>query len=355
MNISFIGSAGVPNTYGGFESFLDSCSSVLAKRFNNVFVTCDTFLYPNDRHKNYNGVKRIFIPIKANGFYSIFHDLFAFISVFAKSDYIFVLGVSGGIWFPIFYLLCSVFKKKLGVNIDGVEWRRQKYSFPKKTILKTFDYITQKFSHLVVYDNTALETFVYKFAKNKSYNISYSGNHVLRLQVDQIQGSALTICRIEPENNLELLIEGALASNLSLYTIVGNWNKSKYGMDIVVKYKNNPKLCLLNPVYNPIEVAKLRESCEFYLHGHSVGGTNPSLVEMLFYDSKIICYDVPFNRETAFSCALYFKNLKELSSIINKNLTLKCNSKLRIKLRNIYTNTEISNKYFIACKETFTF
>ena len=300
MNISFIGSAGVPNAYGGFESFLESCGPVLAKKFKSLYVTCDSFLYPLDKIKNFKGMTRIFIPIKANGFYSILHDLYAFVKVFNKSDFIIILGVSGGIWFPFFFFSCSLFKKKIGVNIDGVEWRRGKHTFLNKIILKSFDYLAQKYSHLVIYDNNALQSFIYPFAKNKSYYISYSGDHVLRLNLSQIQGSALTICRIEPENNIELLIEGALASNLSKYTIVGNWSKSKYGRDLVTKYKNNKKIVILNPIYDHIKLAQLRESCEFYLHGHSVGGTNPSLVEMLFYDSKIISYDVSFNRKQLF-------------------------------------------------------
>lgn len=314
--IAFVGSAGIPNRYGGFESFAEHCGTIISKQVNRVIVTCDASLY-SEKEKEFKGMERIFIPIRANGGMSIFHDLIAFLTIFRNVSHIVVLGVSGGIWFPLFRCLCFLGGKKLIVNVDGVEWRRDKFGRFKRFVLRIFDYLAQRCAHIVVYDNPALRPYILPQALSKSVYIAYSGDHVLRLpDVSREEGTALTICRIEPENNLEVLIEGVLLSPLKRYIIVGNWNNSLYGQALRQKYAHQSKLVLMDPIYDPHKLAELRESCDVYLHGHSVGGTNPSLVEMLFYDARLLCFDVPFNRETAGRCAEYFRNAQELTRLL---------------------------------------
>ncbi len=353
MRLAFIGSVGVPNRYGGFESFLEHCGPIFAQKTQATVVTCEAALYQDDLSSNYRGVRRIFIGIKANGANSVVHDLVAFMRVFWCSTHIMVLGVSGGIWFPFFILMCRITGKRLGVNIDGVEWRRAKFSKTKKYVLRVFDYLAQRFSDVVVYDNAGLAPFVYKFAKHRAVEIGYSGNHVLRFGGKPIVKTALTICRVEPENNLDLMIKGALQSSLITYTIVGNWNNSEYGRTLRERYRAEPRLCLLDPIYDPVRLAEMRESCEFYLHGHSVGGTNPSLVEMLFYDTRLFCVDVVYNRVTAGNFAQYFGSAAELAHCINaiiENEAINDELQDRGTLRSRYTSEAIALAYIDAMR-----
>lgn len=346
--LSFIGTAGIPNRYGGFESFLENCSPCFLDYFNKVIVTAYSALYPN-RPRSYFGVDLKYINIPPNGGLSIIHDLLAFFVVFRMSTHIVVLGVSGGAWFPLFRVLCDFFGKKLIVNVDGVEWRRTKHSSFHRCILKYFDYLAQLFSHLVVYDNPALWSSLFKVSRNKSCMIPYSGDHVI---VDKglnlSPGTALTICRIEPENNIDLLIGGFLMSRSLRYTIVGNWTNSSYGIALKNKFSSNPRLELLDPIYDRYELAKLRQRCHFYLHGHSVGGTNPSLVEMLYYNCNIFCFDVPYNRETAGNAAYYFSSNLELSILLNSSDT---RSDDRLKIRSKYTSKKIVSQYVRALEQ----
>ena len=133
-SIAFIGSVGVPNNYGGFEMFLDSCAPSFVNFFDKVYITCDSTRY-SDKSLLWRGVSRIFIPIRANGAQSIVHDLFAFFSVFWKVNVFVVLGVSAGLFFPILKFLCDVTGKKLVINIDGIESRRAKFSLVKRFFL----------------------------------------------------------------------------------------------------------------------------------------------------------------------------------------------------------------------------
>ena len=342
MKISFIGSAGIPNVYGGFESFLEHCTQFMAKEDHTIWVTCDSNLYI-DQRPEFGNVHRLFISVPANGFLSVLHDGLAFIRVFFRSKYIVVLGVSGGIWFPIFRILCDIFRKRLIVNVDGIESRRQKHNFLKKKCLKIFDLTVQLFAHHIIYDNQGLYEYLIPKARLKATCIGYSGDHIIRFEnLKIIPSTALTICRIEPENNIELLIEGFLLSSILKYTIVGNWNHSFYGRSLKSRYSSNPRLSLQNPIYDIEKVSEFRESCEYYLHGHSVGGTNPSLVEMLFYDCKIYCFDVYFNRYTAGETVQYFRHPEELKNLLDNPPTVSTNRDL---LRSKYKGVTISSMY----------
>jgi glycosyltransferase involved in cell wall biosynthesis len=345
MSVALIGCAGVPNRYGGFEAFAEHCGPEFLAHVRDVRVTCDRRLYA-ERSKLFNGLRRVFIPIPANGAWSIVHDMAAFLAVFSKSSHIVVLGVSGGPWFPLWRLLCEVFGKSLIVNIDGVEWRRAKFSKGRRRILRLFDSLAQRFAHRIIYDSPALLTFVIESCKTKATCIAYSGDHVIRLaNVPRIGRAALTICRIEPENHIEMIIEGFLKSRLDQYTVVGNWSHGDYGHELKRRYQENPRLRLLDPVYDPHELAVLRESCSIYLHGHSVGGTNPSLVEMIFYDCALVCFDCDFNRETAKTSASYFDDAISLAALLDSQFEQESD---RSDLRSQYTRGHIAQEYIQA-------
>ena len=348
IRIAFIGSAGIPNRYGGFESFLEHCGPAVARIAGTVYVTCDAKLYGDDLTPDFKGVTRIFLRTPANGAASVLHDLLAFFSIYRRSTHIVVLGVSGGPWFPLFRLMCWLGGKRLGVNIDGVEWRRPKFSRTKQSLLRLFDVLAQRFSNVVIYDNAGLASYVLPSARNQAAQIGYSGDHVLRLpDVAPEPGTALTVCRIEPENNLDLLIEGALRSSLRLYTIVGNWDNSAYGQALRARYRDEPRLKLLDPIYDARRLAELREGCAMYLHGHSVGGTNPSLVEMLYYDCAVLCFDVDYNRSTADAGALYFVDAPALGRLIDDVVQGRVASDLfaRLASRTRYTSDAIAQAY----------
>lgn len=343
--IAFIGSVGVPNNYGGFEMFLDSCTPYLAKNFNEVIVTCDRSRYKE--FGNWLGVTRLFLPISANGAQSILHDLMAFFAVFLQCRVIIVLGVSAGIFFPIFRLLCAFTGKKLIVNVDGLEWRRNKFSKAKRSFLYLSDRLAQFFAHQVIVDNEALRPFLIKKVQDTAELIAYPGDHVLRVHEKEVshpgEPNYLTICRIEPENNCHILLEAFLSVGKGRYIFVGNWDASDYGRKLRALFKGTPGLEMRDPIYNATALATLRENCTIYLHGHSVGGTNPSLVEMLFYDCNILAYDCAFNRATAGDTIEYFINNEELGRILQQPQSQ--GNMDRTELRGFYTRSKICDEY----------
>lgn len=350
-SLSFIGSAGIPNKYGGFEAFVEHCGPLFLQYFSDVYVSCDANLY-EEQSERYKGVKRVFLKVPANGIFSIIHDLYAFLKIYKHSSHIYVLGVSGGIWFPLFRFMCDLKDKRLIVNVDGLEWRRSKYGLFKKIFLKYSDAIAQIFSHNIVVDNLGLVQFLTSSGKSKFAVISYPGDYASENLPDikSINNTALTICRIEPENQLEMLIDACLASKKIIkYTIIGNWNHSKYSRDLRIKYQSLQKIKMLDPIYDVNILKKYRMESSIYLHGHSVGGTNPSLVEMLFFNGSIFAYDCIFNRETAKDQAIYFKTSEDLCCQLDSEygkIKIECRENLRelYKAENIVKQlTEVFN------------
>lgn len=343
MKVAFIGSVGIPNCYGGFESFLDAVAPVLVSKGVDVLVTCDKARYQDDLQL-YHGVERIMIGVSANGALSPLHDLAAFFAVLNKANFIVVLGVSAGPLFLLMRILAFLFNKHLVVNVDGVEWRRGKYSSWQKMLLYFFDLFAQYSANTIIYDNKGLLPFIRRRFVKKSLLIGYPGDAVmLATTVETVLRTALTICRVEPENNLQMLIEGALCSSLQSYTIIGNWQNSQYGKSLKEKYSQNPFLKLLDPIYDASEVANYRSSTAIYLHGHSVGGTNPSLVEMLPYSCHILCFDCIFNRETAGGDAIYFSDFKDLGEKID--ICIRAGEVPSRELQNRYRSPVIADQY----------
>lgn len=345
--VAFIGSAGIPNCYGGFESFLESIAPVIVRKGFRVVVSCDGSRY-SDQSTRFLGVERVFLHVRANGALSTIHDILAFFRILSVANVIVVLGVSAGPFFLLMRLFASITRKKLLVNVDGIEWRRKKFSKPVRFVLRVFDVLAQISANKIIYDNPALKPYIFSVFHHKSVFIPYSGDHVLRLSTPKVHArpTALTICRIEPENNIELMIQGALCSSIENYTIIGNWGNSDYGAKLQQHFSHEDRLSLLDPIYDPIVIAKYRESCAIYLHGHSVGGTNPSLVEMLFYDCYILCFDCIFNRNTAGQLASYFNDSKSLAYEIDE--FLKSPKKHPRTPPKKYTSDFIANQYIEA-------
>lgn len=320
--ISIIGTAGLPANYGGFETLAENLTANLKEKFNFI-VYCSKKNY-QDFKTHHNGAKLEYINLKANGIESIAYDIVSILRSINRSDVILILGVSGSIILPIVRIL---FKKKIIVNIDGLEWKREKWGIIARLFLKYSEFLAIKNSSVVISDNNGIYEYVKKEYNKESNLIAYGGDYDLDKSLSiksafDLQFSsksyALTVCRIEPENNIHQILQ-AFANNSSLDLVcVGNWSKSDYGRKLKSKFSAIRNIKLLEPIYDMSTITWVRSNCKFYIHGHSAGGTNPSLVEAMWLGIPILAYDVNYNRSTTDNKAIFFKNQKELEKILLK-------------------------------------
>ncbi|HBJ0195897.1 TPA: DUF1972 domain-containing protein, partial [Escherichia coli] len=173
--------------------------------------------------KKYKRADLKYIPFDANGSSSILYDIYSlFLSLFNKVDVVLILGVSGCVFLPIYRFFSS---SKVIVNIDGLEWKRAKWKGIAKWYLKISEKIAVKYSDVVVADNEAIAKYVLKKYGLEAKIIAYGGDHSLVKKPISVikEDYFFTVCRIEPENNIRMILEAFKNTTHSL-KIVGNWD-----------------------------------------------------------------------------------------------------------------------------------
>jgi glycosyltransferase involved in cell wall biosynthesis len=323
-NIAIIGTQGVPANYGGFESLVENLIGENKSEDVKYTVFCSSKDMPQQLDE-YKGATLKYIPLRANGAQSIPYDILSFLKVPKSADVVLVLGVSGCLILP-FYRLFS--KKKLVINIDGLEHRREKWGKMAKAFLKFSEKLAVRYADVVVSDNKGIQDYVKEEYGKDSVLIAYGGDHVIRdidpsFEKDVLNrfslepgNYAVTVCRIEPENNCHVTLEAFSRTDKKLI-FIGNWNRSEYGRELKEKYSKFSNIIIQDPIYDVDILYALRKNAGQYIHGHSAGGTNPSLVEAMFFGCPILAYGCVYNRESTSGKALYWADSDELVSLLN--------------------------------------
>lgn len=315
MKIAIVGSRGIPAKYGGFETFAQELSFRLVSKGIEVEVYCD---HADEKFTKLNGVNLKYVSCtKTNNPLKYYYESIR--SAEKKNDFIIICGAGGAI-----FLFSKIFHKNVIylTNMDGIEYKRKKWSFPKRLFVRFCIWSSVYFSDFVIADSKSIKQFLlrkYLIKDKRILQIEYGAYLIDNVDVSlikkfnlEIDSYYLIVSRLEPENNVDMIIKGFLLSN-SKYPliIVGNTLDTKYVNDLL-KYKSNNVL-FVGGIYNKDELNSLRYCCKAYVHGHSVGGTNPSLLEALGAGNYVIAHDNPFNREVTNNNMIYFKNIEECS------------------------------------------
>lgn len=315
-NVVVIGTVGIPACYGGFESLVENLT--LNKSCETSYTVFCSSKHYKEKLPEYNQASLNYIPLKANGIQSIPYDILSMMKIWViKPDAVLILGVSGCVFLPIFKLFSNA---KIITNIDGLEWKREKWGKWVKRFLKFSESMAVKYSDVIVTDNQAITDYVFDEYKLQSRTIAYGGDHAIpknKAKCKVESGTyALGLCRIEPENNVEMILEAYSRTTKNL-KFVGNWAASEFGRKLKVTYSKCTNIELLDPIYDIEELFTLRSNCSLYLHGHSAGGTNPSLVEMMHFGVPILAFDCNFNRYSTEEKACYFKSSDDLEGLLS--------------------------------------
>ena len=349
-NITIIGTQGVPANYGGFESLVENIIGENKSSDISYTIFCSSKDLPQQIGE-YKGAKLKYIPLSANGIQSIPYDMLSILKVPKESDVILILGVSGAIILPLFRLFS---KKKLVINIDGLEHRRDKWGKAAKWFLKLSEKIAVKYADIIIADNKGIQDYVKEEYDKDSVLIAYGGDHVIRNLKSDFESEvldkfaltpkdyAITVCRIEPENNCHNTLEAFSKSKKNLI-FIGNWNRSEYGRNLKEKYSKYSNIIIQDPIYDIDILYALRKNAGIYVHGHSAGGTNPSLVEAMFFGCPILCFDVVYNRASTQDDAYYWKDVDELVNLLNR--TDLCGDSMKSIAQKEYTWKTIASQY----------
>lgn len=318
-SLAIIGTQGLPNKYGGFETLAEYLTQYLCNEFE-ITVYCSSKAYKN-RIKRYNSSNLKYIPFNANGSSSILYDSISLIYSVNKYDKILILGCSGGGLMPFLW----PWKSKFVFNAGGIEWSRSKWSPFAKRVIKFLERLSVKNAGLIISDNLGMCNYLKQEYSEESVLIEYGGDQVEHIDPSSkdcekypfLKGRyACSVARIEPENNIDLIIESFVRFQEIPLVFVGNWKNSAYGLSLKEKYDGVSSIYLFDAIYDQKELNLLRSNSYIYIHGHSAGGTNPTLVEAMHLELPILAFASGFNEYTTEGKALYFKDVNSLHELL---------------------------------------
>jgi glycosyltransferase involved in cell wall biosynthesis len=317
MKIAILGTRGIPNNYGGFEQFAEFISIGLVERGHDVTVY-NPYNHPHALDE-FKGVKIIRIPSpekKLGSAANFVYDYYCLKDA-AERNFDIVYEAGYATCSPFFYLLKHT-KTKLITNMDGLEWKRSKWNSLTKQLMKSLEFLAVRRSHYLIADNPGIQQY-YKEKYNKDvFMIPYGANLSLDHNQHDLQSFKVTpgnyfmlIARMEPENNIDLILKAYKNSRRTEPFLVIGSHQAKYGKYLYNKFHNGA-IRFLGSIYDKNVLDSLRFYCKAYLHGHSVGGTNPSLLEAMASSAFIIAHRNPFNASVLKTNALYFDTLENL-------------------------------------------
>jgi glycosyltransferase involved in cell wall biosynthesis len=331
VKIAILGTRGIPNYHGGFEQFAEFFSVFMNKKGNEVYVY-NSHSHPYQKVQ-YEGVHIIhkYDPENNIGTAGQFiYDLNCILDCRRQDfDVILQLGyTSSSIWG---WLLP---KKSLVVtNMDGLEWKRSKYSKVVRKFLKYAEKLAVKTSDYLISDSLGIQSYIKQKYNKESKYIAYGADlfssesaAVLSEYNVTKYNYNLLIARLEPENNIEMILDGvSMSKNKKTFLVIGK-HETKFGNYLKNKYKSYENIQFLGGIYNLDHLNNLRFWSNLYFHGHSVGGTNPSLLEAMASNCLIIANDNIFNKSILENNAFYFSDVED---VIKR---LKLNKKVHVDL-----------------------
>jgi len=319
-----LGIRGIPAQHGGFETFAEYLCPFLIEKGWQVTVYCQEDGVGPIYTSKWMGINRIHIPVKNTGpLGTIVFDLRSVIHSLRLNGVFLTLGYNTA----IFNILHRLFRKTNVINMDGIEWKRQKWS----GIGKAWFWLNERFgcwfgNHLIADHPKIKDHLATRVSREKITMIAYGGKEILSAdenvltEFDLVKDNyAILIARAEPENSiLEAVQAFSKERRGAKLVVLGNYTPEENHYHKMVISAASDEVMFVGAIYDVEKVGALRFFARFYVHGHQVGGTNPSLVEALGVGGAVLAHDNPFNRWVVSDGAVYFSNVESAAIEMRK-------------------------------------
>ena len=321
LKLAIVGAHGLPAKYGGYCTLAEYLAEFKPDDFD-MTVYCAAEEY--DEHPDmYKGVHLEWVNQPARGMMAWkFHAYGIKHALTHGADKILLCGPNGGFSLPFYHK----YRDRFYLNVGGVEWKRNKYNWVMRNIMRTLMKSAVHSSAHLIADNVGMhEYYIEEYGRKDSVVIAYGGDQAQKAEITPealekfpfLKGKfAVAIARIQSDNNTEMLLEAFKDAKMSL-VYIGNWNVTDWSKQLREKYSKYPNLILQDAIFDIPLLNQIRSNCAMYFHAHSAGGTNPSLVEAMHLGVPLLCYDNGFNNNTTFNQAFYFKNVEDIKNIVN--------------------------------------
>jgi glycosyltransferase involved in cell wall biosynthesis len=313
--IAILGSRGIPNAYGGFEWLAEKLALYFSASGHQVLVSRSSRHPDKDTSAANLDIVNIFDPpIGAAG--QFIYDLLSIMKTRKwKPDAILLLGyTSSAIWSNLLPGNCQIVQ-----HMDGLEWKREKYTAPVRRFLRWSERTAASAADILIADHPVIHSYLTeKYPLAQITYIAYGEDDTSVTPEppehwkDRIFD--LVMARLEPENQIETIIKGWIQANSPAELIIAGSTDTNHGRFLKKKYCQTPNIQFIGSVFKKEHALWLRKNCRYYLHGHSAGGTNPSLIQVLSHHRRVLAHRNPFNQYLADMYGFpTFRNADELS------------------------------------------
>jgi len=321
LRIAILGCRGVPARYGGFETFADH----LARGLVNAGMDVTVYAEGDGPDTLYEGVcVRYVKPWPLGAASVIAYDIQCLWLARQSFDVVYMLGY-GAAWGCFIPRLWGT---RVWVNMDGLEWARSKWHPLVKRYLKSMEWVMSRTANRVLADAVAIKTY-YEARYPRGAPcvfIPYGAHGVVPDSVGTrlarhglVAGQYfLVVARMEPENHILEIIQAHRHWGGPYPLVVVGDHTGDGPFCQRVRACQSPVLRLLGAIYDPMELGALRAGAAAYIHGHSVGGTNPSLLEAMWFGSVVVAHENPFNREVLADSGFYFDSEVTLTNALQQ-------------------------------------
>jgi len=207
--------------------------------------------------------------------------------------------------------------------MDGLEWKRSKYSKPVQQFLKYAEKLAIKYSQFYISDSRVIKEYLEDRYHIHSQYIPYGADVYTEWEREQLtrkeakkEDYFLLMARMEPENNIETILTGFNNSNSRKHFQVLGDTGNRFGKFIRHRFKNDERIEFKGAIFDNAQVRAMQNNSYLYFHGHSVGGTNPSLLEAMASEALIAAHNNPFNKSVLNTDAYYFSDSEEVRYLV---------------------------------------
>lgn len=376
-NIFIIGSKGIPAKYGGFETFVEELTKRRVSKKIKYHVSCMSDNFDEYYHNNARCFN-IKVP-NVGSAKAVVYDLLSLRDCIryikehnVKNSIVYILACRIGPFFSYYKRKLKKLGVKVFVNPDGHEWKRSKWNYWIKRYWKYSERLMVKHADLLICDSKGIESYIHndycKYSPETTF-IAYGAdlkNSTLKDNDNKLLNwykkhdinpyeYYLIVGRFVPENNFELMIREFMASKTKKdLVIISNVERNEFYKKLLqeTEFNKDSRIKFVGTVYDQDLLKKIRELAYGYIHGHEVGGTNPSLLEALAATRINLLLDVVFNNEVGLNGALYFNKDKgdlsrliENTDLLREEQIVELQNNARNRILDKYSWSRIINSY----------
>jgi len=322
MRIALVGTRGVPARYGGFETAVEEVGRRLADAGHEVVVYCRT-ADGEPRPETHLGMRLVHLPtVRRRSLETLSHTGLSVAHLLAhRVDAAIVFNAANAPWLP----LLRAARIPVATHVDGLEWKRAKWGGAGRRYYRVVEALSVRWSDALIADAQGIADYYRDEFAAPTEQIAYGAPKIAGGAAHKLadvgltpRGFHLVVARFEPENHVHVIVDGYRRSGATLpLVVVGS---APYADEYTrqVRALGDDRVRFLGGVWDQELLDQLYANCATYLHGHSVGGTNPSLLRAIGAGAATIAFDVSFNREVLQTSGRYFRTPEDVAATLTE-------------------------------------